>query len=64
MATAWAAEMLHIYFYSKGISLPHHTRSDFQDEWRAMARELGFPDMRHDDEDVELSEYRRPTSND
>jgi len=51
MAAAWAGEMLHVDFYSRGISLPHHQRSDFQDEWRAIARELGYPDMRHDDDE-------------
>lgn len=49
MAAAWAGEMLHIYFYSKGISLPHHQRSDFQEEWHSMAAELGFPNLRHED---------------
>jgi hypothetical protein len=48
MAVAWAAEMLHIYFYSKGISLPHHERADFQEEWHEVAAELGFPALRHD----------------
>ncbi len=51
MAVAWAGEMLHIYFYAQGISLPHHARSDFQREWRVMADELGMPTLRHDDED-------------
>lgn len=50
MSAAWAAEMLHVYFYAQGISLPHHPRPDFQEQWRAMAKELGFPTMRHDDE--------------
>ena len=49
MSTAWAAEMLHVYFYAQGISLPHHPRVDFQEAWRTMATELGFPTMRHDD---------------
>ena len=49
MAAAWAGEMLHVDFYSRGISLPHHQRADFQDEWRIVARELGYPDMKHDD---------------
>jgi hypothetical protein len=48
MAVAWAAEMLHIYYYSRGISLPHHERADFQEEWHAVAAELGFPALRHD----------------
>jgi hypothetical protein len=51
MAVAWAGEMLHIDFYSKGISLPHHQRPDFQDEWRILAEELGFPTLTHDDGD-------------
>jgi hypothetical protein len=54
MAAAWAAELLHIDFYSRGISLPHHQREDFQREWQAIARELGFPTMNHgDDNDSE-----------
>ncbi|HEV8435701.1 MAG TPA: hypothetical protein VGR95_19985 [Thermoanaerobaculia bacterium] len=51
MAAAWAAELLHIDFYSRGISLPHHQRADFQREWRALAKELGFPAMLHGDDD-------------
>ncbi len=51
MAVTWAAEVLHIYFYTQGVSLPHHQRPDFQDEWRTIARELGLPGMPHDDED-------------
>ena len=50
MAAAWAAEMLHIDFYSRGISLPHHGRADFQEEWREAARELGFPGLTHGDD--------------
>lgn len=50
MAAAWAAEMLHIDFYSRGISLPHHSRADFQEEWREVARQLGFPYLAHGDE--------------
>jgi hypothetical protein len=53
MAAAWAGEMLHIDFYSRGISLPHHQRSDFQEEWRILAEELGFPALMHDDGDEE-----------
>jgi len=53
MAAAWAGEMLHIEFYSRGISLPHHPRSDFQEEWRILAEELGFPALTHDDGDEE-----------
>lgn len=52
MAVAWAAEMLHIYYYSKGISLPHHGRADFQQEWREIASELGYPSLKHDDHEV------------
>lgn len=51
MAAAWAAELLHIDFYSRGISLPHHTRNDFQDEWHELARQLGFPRLEHLDSD-------------
>lgn len=51
MAAAWAAEMLHIDFYSQGVSLPHHGRADFQREWRGVAAELGMPTLTHDDED-------------
>lgn len=51
MAAAWAGEMLHIDFYAKGISLPHHPRTDFQEEWRILAEELGFPTLTHDDGD-------------
>ena len=49
MAIAWAGEMLHIYFYAHGISLPHHPRPDFQDQWVAIAGELGMTAVRHDD---------------
>jgi hypothetical protein len=55
MAAAWAGEMLHVDFYSRGISLPHHQRDDFQSEWQAVAAELGFPALRHSDD-----EERRP----
>jgi hypothetical protein len=51
MAAAWAGEMLHIYFYSQGISLPHHQRSDFQRAWRGVAAELGMSTLTHDDAD-------------
>jgi hypothetical protein len=51
MSAAWAGEMLHIYFYSQGISLPHHQRADFQREWRAVAAELGMPALTHEDAD-------------
>jgi hypothetical protein len=59
MAAAWAGEMLHIDFYARGISLPHHARDDFQEEWRAVAAELGFPTLRHDDEDESQARLRR-----
>ena len=51
MSIAWAGEMLHIYFYAHGISLPHHTRADFQEQWHAMAAELGMPAVPHEDDD-------------
>ncbi|GAC1429493.1 MAG: hypothetical protein NVSMB68_01720 [Thermoanaerobaculia bacterium] len=51
MAAAWAGEMLHVCFYARGISLPHHARADFQREWRAVTAELGMPSLRHDDAD-------------
>jgi len=57
MAAAIAGEMLHVDFYSRGISLPHHQRSDFQEEWRAIARELGYPDMKHEDDDERTIRY-------
>ena len=55
MAAAWAAEMLHIEFYARGISLPHHSRADFQKEWRELARQLGFPRLAHGDSDDDAS---------
>jgi hypothetical protein len=58
MALAWAAEMLHVDFYARGISLPHHRREDFQREWLAVATELGMPTVRHDDEADERQEWR------
>src|SRR5688572_24953915 len=51
MAAAWAAEMLHIDFYARGISLPHHDREDFQTRWLAVAGQLGFGRMNHGLED-------------
>lgn len=57
MAAAWAGEMLHVDFYSRGISLPHHQRDDFQEEWRLVARELGYPDMKHQDDDERVIRY-------
>lgn len=50
MAAAWAGEMLHIDFYSRGIVLPHHGRADFQRAWQNVAAQLGFPGLEHDDE--------------
>jgi hypothetical protein len=47
MAAAWAAEMLHIDFYARGIPLPHHERDDFQQRWLTVASQLGFPMMEH-----------------
>jgi len=49
MAIAWAGEMLHISFYARGISLPHHNRPDFQEQWHKVAAELGYPAMPHTD---------------
>lgn len=57
MAVAWAAEMLHVDFYSRGISLPHHARGDFQAEWREIAGQLGFPELKHGEGDEGV--YRR-----
>ena len=51
MAIAWAGEMLHIYFYAQGISLPHHPRDDFQELWQQVAAQLSMPAVRHDDAD-------------
>src|SRR5438045_2426515 len=59
MAAAWAAEMLHIDFYAHGISLPHHARADFQEQWREIARELGFPRLPHGDTDEIAAERSR-----
>jgi hypothetical protein len=47
MAVAFAAELLHVSFYARGIQLPHHERDDFQKEWRAVAGQLGYPRLRH-----------------
>lgn len=54
MAAAWAAEMLHIDFYTRGIPLPHHGREDFQLRWLNVAAQLGFPLMTHGVEKEEL----------
>jgi len=60
MAAAWAAELLHVDFYSRGISLPHHTRGDFQNEWHELARQLGFPRLEHlDGDDPRLARHPR-----
>jgi hypothetical protein len=59
MALAWAGEMLHIDFYARGISLPHHPRRDFQEEWRAVAGQLGYPATKHTDA-VDEAVDRRP----
>lgn len=47
MSLAVAGEMLHVSFYARGISLPHHEREDFQREWRQLAAELGYPSVPH-----------------
>ena len=49
MAAAWAGEMMHIELYAHGISLPHHNRIEFQEQWRAVAEELGVALLDHDD---------------
>lgn len=56
MAAAWAAELLHVDFYARGVPLPHHDRRDFQKAWRTVAEELGFPMLKHGDD----SEDPRP----
>lgn len=61
MALAWAGEMLHIYFYAQCISLPHHAREDFQDDWQTIVTELGMPTMTHDDGDERAVMRRRAT---
>lgn len=58
MAAAWAGEMLHVWFYAQGISLPHHPRADFQRRWRAIAQQIGMPLVDHDDFDDEHSVSR------
>jgi len=64
-AAAWAAEMLHIDLYSRGIMLPHHERRDFQESWLTVAKELGFPSMLHGEEDPSVPQWRRrPIRND
>ena len=57
MAAAWAAEMLHVYFYSIGVSLPHHAREDFRTGWSEVATQLGWPTMRHGEEGVQNTEH-------
>lgn len=51
VALAWAAELLHIHFYARGIPLPHHHRPDFQEAWLEIAAQLGFPTSEHGEED-------------
>jgi hypothetical protein len=60
MAAAFAAEMLHVDFYSRGVSLPHHERADFQREWRTIAADLGMIGLRHDDSDERDGARRGP----
>ena len=60
MAAAWAAEMLHIDFYARGIALPHHERDDFQERWMAVAGQLGFGRMTHGMEHDDRSSERDP----
>jgi hypothetical protein len=59
MAVAWGAEMLHVWFYSRGILLPHHSRDDFQEQWRTIASQLGFPRLTHGDEGDDSGARRR-----
>lgn len=60
MAAAWGAEALHVYFYAQGISLPHHERADFQEEWGRLAVQLGFPGLPHgEDEHTQTRSPRR-----
>ena len=47
MALAWAGEMLHIDFYAKGISLPHHDRPEFQERWQLVVSAMGMPRVDH-----------------
>ena len=47
MAAAWAAEMLHIDFYARGITLPHHDRADFQERWQLVVAAMGMPRVDH-----------------
>jgi hypothetical protein len=67
MAVAVAGEMLHVEYYARGISLPHHERDDFQREWREMAVQLGYPSLPHGVEErerahvVEIGVTERPT---
>jgi hypothetical protein len=58
MAAAWAGEILHIWFYARGISLPHHQRPDFQREWHLVARQLRIPNLTHDDFDAQATPWR------
>jgi hypothetical protein len=58
MAAAWAGEMMHIELYAHGVSLPHHNRAEFQEEWRAVAEELGVSLLDHDDYDSARRRHR------
>jgi hypothetical protein len=59
IAAAWAGEMLHVYFYSLGVLLPHHGRRDFQEQWTSVAAQLGFPAMEHGQSEPEEGSWRR-----
>jgi hypothetical protein len=59
IAAAWAGEMLHIYFYSRGVLLPHHGRADFQERWTSVAAQLGFPGMEHGGMERDERSWRR-----
>lgn len=58
MAAAWAGEMMHIEFYAHGVSLPHHNRGEFQEQWRAVAEELGVSLLDHDDDESSRRRHR------
>ena len=59
VAATWAGEMLHIYFYSLGVLLPHHGRRDFQEQWASVAAQLGFPSMEHGQSEPDEGSWRR-----
>ena len=60
MALAWAGEMLHIDFYAKGITLPHHERVDFQERWQLVVSAMGMPRVDHATDRAEDALQRDP----